>query len=234
MINQESVQKQITGASPMHIVVVADDSGSMETVGQDGKRAADHATMAIQDWVAELKLQTKGLKPWFKFTLMHFGSECGIDAEAAELNNIEVEEFQLDGTSGSTRMDLALMTVIDLLRRTPCKGTDCPPFVFLFTDGVPDAGYEQATLDAAAQLKSLSLPSGSPRLVTIGFGAMDAELLRQLATTPDFFKPIANSRDLVRMLPKMGTPTKRGGDGSGSVQAFEDQIAQFRPKGEVR
>src|ERR1700748_3843924 len=88
--------KSISSDHPMHIVLIADDSGSM-AAKRDGRSGADDATEAIQNWVAELQLQTKGRKPYFRFTLISFGSAVDILAEAKDLNAIDVVDLPVDG-----------------------------------------------------------------------------------------------------------------------------------------
>jgi uncharacterized protein YegL len=210
------MSKQISSQHPMHILLLADDSESM------AGEPADLATEAIQAWILELQLQCRGKKPWFRFSLVTFGSSAEAIARCLNVNDIDASGFALDGSSGTTDLAAALSVARELIESDGATDAHCPPFVFLFTDGRADD--EVAALREAAWLKRMDLPCGAPRIVTLGFGGVDHAFLSQLATTHEFHKSLATPHDLVRLLPKMGTPTKRG-RGNGTVDELEAQIA---------
>ena len=82
--------------------------------------------------------------------------------------------------------------------------------MFFFSDGHPD----NATLakEAAEKLKALSLPSGRPRIVTLGFGAVDDDFMKAVATNSELYKKMNDSKDIVKLLPAIGTiGTQPGG-----------------------
>jgi uncharacterized protein YegL len=206
---------RIQSANPMHIVLLADNSRSMR-----GQPAMD-ATEAVQDWILELQGVTRGKKEYFKFSFITFGSSSEVIASAVNINDVDAATVIVDGNGGSTNMYAALVDACDVIARIAAPH-HCPPFVFLFTDGNPDDA--SAALTEASKLKSLSLPCGSPRIVTLGFGSANDGFLRQVATSPEFYKRVANSRDLVHFLPAIGTPVNRAG--GATVGDFERQIAE--------
>lgn len=209
-------KKRIQGTSPMHIVLIADDSESME-----GAPAAS-VTEAIQEWILQLQQATRGKQPYFRFSLITFGTSADVVVEARSINDIDGSQLVIDGTSGSTNLTDALHQTRDILIRDQATSSHCPPFVFIYTDGHADDPRE--ALQAAAQLKDAALPCGAPRVVTLGFGSVNDTFLKQVATSPEFYKRVPSADSLVRLLPAIGTPTRRGGNGT--VADFERQISQ--------
>ncbi|MDI3291656.1 VWA domain-containing protein [Polyangium sp. 15x6] len=215
--------KKITSKSPMHMVLVVDDSGSMR-----GDPAA-LATKALRAWVSELDVATQGTRPYFRFSLIQFGSQPTIVAENLDVRKVDVTDFQLAGESGSTNLAAALNAAREVLLRDGATSAHCPPFVFLFTDGHPtdsnghtSEAATQAALDAAGALKVLPLPCGSPFLVALGYGDINDDNMRKLASRPDLYHRLPNMAALVKVLPSIGTPTVQGG---GTVGTFVAQIA---------
>jgi uncharacterized protein YegL len=207
---------RIQTANPMHIVLLADNSGSLE-----GAPARD-VTEAVQNWIYELQQATRGKKEYFKFSFITFGSASEVVAAAANVNDVDAATVVIDGGGGSTNMSAAFADASAVVARTAAPH-HCPPFVFLYTDGHPDD--PAAALTAASALKGMSLPCGAPRVVALGFGTANDAFLRQVATSPEFYKRVANSQDLMRLLPAIGTPTQRAG--GGTVADFERQIAEM-------
>lgn len=226
----EHLEKRITRQSPVHIVLVADDSGSMH-----GAPAAA-ATEAIHQWLNELHVAARGRMPYFRFSLVIFGSTATIVADdqnsfrAENLNVVDVDitGFQLHGASGSTNLAAALRLAADVVSRDGATTAHCPPFVFVFTDGRPtdERGHPtpaaaQAALDAAAQLKLLALPCGSPFVITLGFGDAWDDFMAKLATKPTLYHRLPNAQALIKLLPSIGTPTV---EGKGTIADFVSQI----------
>jgi uncharacterized protein YegL len=213
MANQANLRIQT--ANPMHIVLLADNSGSLQ-----GQPAAD-VSEAVQNWIYELQQATRGRKEYFRFSFITFGSASEIVAAAVNVNDVDAATVVIDGNGGSTNMAAALDDAGDVIQRNAAPH-HCPPFVFLYTDGNPDdAG---AALSTAGRLKGLALPCGSPRIVALGFGSANDAFLRQVATSPEFYKRVTSSQDLMRLLPAIGTPTQRAG--GSTVADFERQIAE--------
>lgn len=222
----ELLQKRITSRTPMHIVLCADDSGSMKG------EPAGNATKAIHAWVNELYVATRGKRPYFRFSLVLFGSQATIAGEALDVRDVDVSSFVLAGGGGHTNMAEALSTVRALLSRDGAPAEHCPPFVFLFTDGRPTdvRGHEtdevrRAAAFEAATLKALPLACGSPFIITIGFGKTDDPFMQSLASTPGHYHRILSAQDLIRLLPEIGTPTIAVEGEEGTVGHFVKQTA---------
>lgn len=206
---------RIQSANPMHIVLLADNSGSLQ--GQPAKDVSD----AVQNWIYELQQSTRGKKEYFKFSFITFGSSSEVIAAAVNVNDVDASTVIIDGNGGSTNMSAALADARAVITQNAAPH-HCPPFVFLYTDGHPDD--PTAALDAASDLKGTSLACGAPRVVALGFGSVNDAFLRQVATSPEFYKRVSSSQELMRLLPAIGTPTQRAG--GGTVADFERQIAE--------
>ena len=196
---------RVTSKNPWHVVLVLDDSGSMS-----GQPCRD-LNEAIKELIDALVTASMGQKPYFKVSVVSFGSNFNTLAEALPETDIDenvVANFQ--GGSGSTNAAAALDEAARILLNNPGEETDFEPFVFFLSDGCPDNA--NTALQAADKIKSLSLPSGSPRIVTLGFGSVDDSFMEGLANNSELYKKMASSQDIVKLLPAIGTiGTQAGG-----------------------
>jgi len=207
----------ICSSTPIHLVLVADNSTSM-----NGAPAAA-VTEGIQAWIEELASMTRGGKPYFLFSFIVFGSRVEVVCEGADVNDIDSQSVELHGDWGTTAMSAALDAARQVIVQHAASN-HCPPFVFMFTDGQPDD--PQGAIIAAQALKSQQLPgSVCPRLITLGFGNAVRAFLEQLATSSEFSKYMSGANDLANLLPSIGTPTKAGGGGA-SIEDFEKNIRE--------
>lgn len=225
-MRQDILKKNITGRNPMHIVLIADDSVSM--AGEPAKAA----TKAIHAWVNELYVRTRGKKPYFRFSLLCFGTHAGVAAEALDIRDVEMKSFALDGTSGTTNLAEALSLAAEVLERDGATADHCPPFVFLFTDGRPTNAAGKATEEAARAaieraetLKLLDLACGSPFVVAIGFGKARDDILQQVASTPRMYHRLPSAQALVSFLPEIGTPTVEGDPDETTVGRLLEKVS---------
>jgi uncharacterized protein YegL len=198
--------KRISSKAPMHIILLADNSGSMRfKVPPSDQTAAELASFAIQQWVAALQARTQFKKPYFKFSLILFENGIDVWCRAADVNGLNADNLGLEGVERArTNMSEALDEARTILETTPTSSAECPPYVFLYSDGRPDD--EETALAAADRLKQLELPSGTPTIVTIGFGNVDEECLTAIASGPEFFKKLPTAVELLELLPRVGTP----------------------------
>ena len=200
---------RITSKSPWHIVLVLDDSGSMQG---DPVRDVNEAVTAMTD---EMKIISGGLKPYFKISIISFGSRPEVICEATSEQAVDLSKAAaLKGDSGTTDAAAALNEVIALLQRSPGQPTDFTPYVFFLSDGAPDD--EGAALAAGDNLKRLSISSGGPRVVTIGFGDVKDDFMKKLATNPELYKKLAQSKEITKLFPAIGT-IAQSATGTGSV-----------------
>lgn len=218
----DQLKKRICRDHPMHIVLLADDSGSMK-----GKPAQD-VTLGIRTWLSELQAASAGgTKCYFLFSFVVFGSHARAIVSATNLNDIEPEEIAVEGASGKTNMAEALAVAREVLSADRSTPAFCPPFVFLYTDGHADD--RDRALEQANLLKDMRLSCGTPQIVTLGFGdSTDDDLLARLATSPELYKKTRDASELAMLLPAIGTPTTAGA--GATVDAFRRRIAAARPE----
>lgn len=196
---------RVTSKNPWHMVLVLDDSGSMS-----GQECQD-LNEAMKELIDALVTASMGQKPYFKVSVVSFGSSFQTLAEAVaetDLDENVIADFQ--GNSGSTNAAAALDEAARILSHNPGQETDFEPFVFFLSDGHPDSA--STALQAADKIKNLSLPSGSPRIVTLGFGSVDDNFMGKIATNSELYKKMNTSQDIVKLLPAIGTiGTQAGG-----------------------
>lgn len=196
---------RVTSKNPWHMVLVLDDSGSMS-----GQPCQD-LNEAIKELIDALVTASMGQKPYFKVSVVSFGSNYDTLAEAipeTDLDENVIASFQ--GNSGSTNAAAALDEAARILSNNPGEETDFEPFVFFLSDGYPDNA--STALQAADKIKSLSLPSGKPRIVTLGFGSVDDDFMGNIANNSELYKKMNSSQDIVKLLPAIGTiGTQAGG-----------------------
>lgn len=207
---------RVTSRTPWHVVLVLDDSGSME------KQPSQDLNEAIKQLVGEMETSSMGQKPYFRVSVISFGSNYHTIVEAVPETDLEesaIANFQ--GKSGTTNAAAALEEAARILSNNPGQETDFEPFVFFLSDGHPD--NKSTALQAADKIKNLSLPSGTPRLVTLGFGSVDDDFMGKVANNSELYKKMNSSRDIVNLLPAIGTI---GTDAAGA-QTVEEAIMKL-------
>lgn len=178
--------------------MVLDDSASM------GGQPASDVNEAIKELIDALVTASMGMKPYFRVSVIRFGSSFHTLVEAkpeSELDETVVANFQ--GESGSTNAAAALEEAARVLRDNPGSEKDFEPFVFFLSDGQPD--NENAALAAADEIKRMTVTAGKPRLVTLGFGSVDDDFMKRLATNAELYKKMNSSKDIINLLPAIGT-----------------------------
>lgn len=201
---------RVTSETPWHVVLVLDDSGSME-----GKPAAD-VNDGLKSMLAEMEVVAKGTKPYFKVSIVSFGSGAQIIEEFKGEREIDANAIAVfSGSSGTTAADRGLQAAIDILKRNPGKPSDFRPYVFFFSDGQPDdAG---AALNVANNLKALDIAAGNPTVIALGLGNVNDQFMKSVATNAEFYIHLTDSSQLARLFPLIGTV-------AGSRASGEDAI----------
>ena len=205
--------ERVTSLSPWHVVFVIDDSTSMSN------DPAKNINAAMVQLISDMQLLSQGMKPYFKLSVISFGSDSKVLATVQNEMQIDtnvVANFQ--GTSGSTNAAAALTEAYNILANNGGTERDFEPFVFILSDGSPD--NQQLALDAGQKIKSMSVPAGTPRLVTLGFGATNDLFMRDLASNPELYKKLQTSSDITSVLPAVGTMTGKAPGADGVAQAI--------------
>jgi uncharacterized protein YegL len=186
----------------------------------DPARAVNDAVRAMID---EMQVLSMGTKPYFKLSVVIFGSAATVVCQAQSEHAIDVTRItSLSGGSGSTNAAAALEEARLVLQADGGKVTDFIPYVFFMSDGAPDNATEAR--NAANALKQLVIPAGTPHLVTIGFGSVNDALMADLASTPELYKKLSSHRDVVKLFPNIGTIASivPGGGANAVDQAIMD------------
>ena len=205
--------ERVTSLSPWHVVFVIDDSTSMSN------DPAKNVNAAMVQLISDMQLLSQGMKPYFKLSVISFGSDSKVLATLQNEMQIDtnvVANFQ--GTSGTTNAAGALTEAYNILANNGGSERDFEPFVFFLSDGDPD--NPQLALDAGQKIKSMSVPAGTPRLVTLGFGATNDSFMRDLASNPELYKKLQTSSDITSVLPAVGTMTGKAPGADGVAQAI--------------
>jgi uncharacterized protein YegL len=209
--------ERVTSFSPWHIIFVIDDSSSMKGPGAAG------VNESMDVMIEELKLLSQGVKPYFRISVVKFGSRSEVIAEVASEQNIHRDSVtKFDGTSGSTDIAAGLRDVKLILNRNPGEVSHFVPFVFLLSDGEPDDA--DAAKAVAAEIKQMAPPAGRPRIVTIGVGSKpDDDFLMEIATRPELYKKLDDPKELSKLFPAIGTIASS----SGGAEAAESAIVNI-------
>lgn len=200
--------ERVTSKTPWHVVFVLDDSASMS--GQP----ANDLNQAMETMIEEMRLLSQGMKPYFKVSVVSFGNDSHILAKMKSEGDIDLSTVaKFSGSSGSTNAAAALSDAYNILAANGGESSDFDPFVFFLSDGAPDNA--QLALDAGQRIKTLSIPAGTPRIVTIGLGSPNDSFMEALASNPELYKKLDRSSEIKNLLPAVGTiaGTKAGADG---------------------
>jgi uncharacterized protein YegL len=231
-MTNSKLNKSISSASPVHLMLLADNSGSMRQLTASTFTAAQVASQAIRAWVGALQSKSKYSKPWFRFSLIVFEKDVDVWCKNVDVNTLNTDALALEGVQGArTNLTAALDTARQILEETPPAATDCAPYVFLYSDGQADD--PDGAVASAKALKELQLPCGSPTIVALGFGNADDEFMSTVATTraashdPNivfpFYVKLAKPDDLLGLLPSLGTP-------AGNMDTYEDAMHKVARK----
>lgn len=221
---------RVTSYSPWHIALILDDSTSMK-----GEPIKD-VNEAVRAMIEEMILLSGGMKPYFRLSVVRFGSTADLLCEASSEKDVDLEKIaSLAGTSGATNAAAAIDIVREVLERNPGKETDFEPFVFFFSDGVPFDGTSEvasrvAALSAGERLKSLKIPSGVVRLVTVGFGNVDHAFMAELSSHnkngEPRYKRLDSPKAILTFLPDIGTvaASQSAAPGTSAADKVEEAI----------
>lgn len=199
---------RVTSNSPWHIVLVLDDSGSMSGP------PADEVNNSVTAMIEELKIMSMGMKPYFKLSVITFGSRPDVVCEAVSEQAVDMNKAAaLKGDSGSTDAAAALEEVHTLLQKNPGAATDFTPYIFFLSDGAPDD--VNSALAAGDKVKEMAIAAGTPKLVTIGFGSVNDDFMGKLASNTEMYKKLQDYKQIVKIFPAIGTiaQTATGTDG---------------------
>jgi Mg-chelatase subunit ChlD len=200
--------ERITSLSPWHLVLVLDDSGSM---------AGQPATMlneAVRRMVDEMVLFSGGQKPYFRLSVISFGSQARLLSEMMSETDVRVDAVaSFQGNSGVTNAQAALNLACEVLQRNPGAPEFFEPFVFFLSDGAPYDGTsaersKEEALKSADRLKGLDLASGRPRLIAIGIGDVDDDFMVKISTNlqgQPRYRKLEKASDVLTFFPEIGT-----------------------------
>jgi uncharacterized protein YegL len=159
---------------------------------------------ALREMIAEMELLSQGTKPYFRISVVSFGSNVATLVEWAAESDVDIDQIAwFTGDGGTTNTREALAEAIKVLERHPGRETDFRPYVFFFSDGHPDDAGGAVAM--AEKLKEMRIAAGAPRIVTIGLGNADETFMRAIASNPDLFVHLADPSQLVRLFPSIGT-----------------------------
>ena len=205
---------RVTGETPWHVVLVLDDSGSM-----GGKPASD-LNDSLAAMLAEMEVIAKGTKPYFKVSIVSFGSSARTIAECKGERDVDTSAVAVfRGESGTTAADQGLREAANILKRNPGKPSDFRPYVFFFSDGQPDDAA--SALTAATELKSLIIAAGTPTVIAVGLGSVNEQFMRSVASNQEFYIHFTDSSQLIKLFPLIGTVA---GSKAGGEQAINNVI----------
>src|ERR1700682_5058756 len=105
---------RITSASPWHVGLVVDDSGSMSGA------PASHVNDGLRAMVSEMEVIAKGTKPYFKISIVAFGSSADVVEQAKSERDIDINKIAtFSGSRGGTRCSEGFRLAADVLKQNP-------------------------------------------------------------------------------------------------------------------
>ncbi len=167
----------VGGTTPLDVMLIIDRSGSMS-----GQPLADAKT-AGKGFVDRMNLSQD------QVGLASFGSDATLNRQLT--HDGSAVKNAIDGltSGGSTNMADGI-NVAQAELRSVRHNPAARPVIILMSDGVPDSS--SAALSAAQSAKN-----AGTRIFTIGLGSVDANLMRQLASSASDYYYAPTSADLV-------------------------------------
>lgn len=200
------------------VAILIDRSASMSDV-------LDIINSCMSGLIRELKseLLFKGQK--VLLLVVSFNHKFKILLDFEELDNIDASSLSIEEASGATDPGLVLLNVLERLDSKKAEWKEqsvayCQPFVYLFTDGYPDAGTNASDADRAAVTERYnaaakwirekeSAQDGKEKIVFIAAGlqrkkgaSANIEMLRELTTHPDHVITISEDNSSMRGISK--------------------------------
>jgi uncharacterized protein YegL len=183
-----------TSTTPQIVILVMDDSGSMEEVVPGGGVKAKMASEGIRQVVMEMQaVNVGGRGSRFYVSLLKFGDHAAVMAEAEPPSGIKLRTINFEGKSGGTDMAAALKAVADVLGRSLTKvrqiqgyrEKDSPaPLVLFFSDGENTGGAVDAV---SRQIRQVPFEGGAVQVVAVGIGMRQEHfaVMKGIASSPE-------------------------------------------------
>jgi uncharacterized protein YegL len=228
------LKKQATSYTPQVVVIVMDDSGSMNEPCSGTDSKAKVASKGIRQLVMNIQADNVGGKICrYYLSLAKFGDDVTPLVEAQSPTDVRLSLIDFKGESGSTNMISALEWVIKAItgslamirasvpsyheERTP------PPVVLFFSDG-ENTGPDVS--EAAKRIHNVPFQGDKAMVVACGIGMKPEhfEVMRSIASLPELAANIAVEQ-LGEFIAEVGTSAVEQGEGRPSVV---EAVREFR------
>jgi len=195
---------RVTSKNPLILCLIADDSGSMS--GQP----AQEVTNGVRDLILLCQTYGGGEKNYFKVLLVKFGTSAEIMEDLTPILSVDANRIDFKGVQGATNMGAAMQLVYDKLKKHQSQDPlDPAPIIIFWSDG-QNNGLDP--LPVAEEIKRMTWPCGlHPQIITCGFGNVDENLLRTMASSPEHYKAQRNAEELRAFLGNIGTVLSQAG-----------------------
>ena len=193
---------RVTRASPIHYMLVLDDSESMTNFAKD-------VNAAIQLFLEILQSKSNGgARSYARLTVLTFGAQVNtaLCEYVGERDIPHTIKTPISGRSGSTNAAAAFEYAHALLQEYPGKASDFCPYVLFLSDGAFD--NEDKAVIAAEKIHALNLQAGKPRIIALGFGDARLSALQRIASKHNgqpMAKLMTCVADLISLLPIIGS-----------------------------
>jgi hypothetical protein len=165
--------------------------------------------LVFSSMLAEMEVIARGTKPYFRLSVIAYGSTASILVECKGEREVDVTKLaDFVGSRGSSAADVGLRAAINVLKRHPGKETDFRPYVFFCSAGHVDR--VDAAIAVSSELKSLDIPAGKPTVIAVALGNTNEVVMKQIASNEELFVRVATSSDLVKFIPLIGTVAGSG------------------------
>jgi len=183
--------------NPWHVVLVVDDSCAMS--GQPSAILND--TLAVL--YGDLLLRARIGKERIYVSLVSYGSDVQLILESNDVLECDFSAIPVfRGKRKGRNATAALLEAERIFLENPGEEVSAQPKVFFLSTGIVD--NEEEVRIAASRIKLLSLPSGSPQIVSLGFGNVKEEILRNVASDPGQFETLTDVRQICKFVPESG------------------------------
>lgn len=188
---------RISVIHPMHIILAF----------EAGPYFHKYVEKIVKTIILELQCVSRGIKPYFRISLVATESKGIIMVNALSVNSIGYDEIAIGVIESQPNWSETLSLIKNNIKETKYSNKEFPPLILLILDG-KNISEDDAVYQNALNIRTTLLPCGSPRLAALALSDCDINKIQKIVDIPEYLIPATSSfvSWLWTILPSIGTP----------------------------